>query len=66
MAKRKFGIAISEEIVNEINKVTEQCDDLNATRSEIIEAVLTAYFQSDVDHVARVRELIIRRRKENL
>ncbi len=29
-------------------------------RSEIIEAVLTAYFKSDVDHVARVREPIIR------
>ena len=35
---------------------------------ELVEELddLTAYFQSDIDHEARVRELIIRRRKGTL
>jgi hypothetical protein len=44
-------------------KVTEECVDLQASRPEVVEAILTAYFQSHIDHEARVRELIIRRGK---
>lgn len=63
MSKSKFGIAVADEIVSELESIHEACADLDASRSEIVEAILTAYFQSDVDHTARVREMIIRRRK---
>ena len=66
MAREKFGVAVSDELVDELDELVEACADLGASRSEIVEAILTAYFRSDVDHAARVRELIIRRRKENL
>lgn len=66
MAREKFGVAVSDELVDELDELVEECADLGASRSEIVEAILTAYFRSDVDHVARVRELIIRRRKGNL
>lgn len=66
MDREKFGVAIIPEIVNELDELVEECADLGASRSEIVEAILTAYLQSDVDHVTRVRELIIRRRKDNL
>lgn len=62
MSKEKFGIPVDENIVQQI----DECDDLQANRSEIIEAILTAYLRSDADHVERVRELIIRRRKGTL
>jgi alkylhydroperoxidase/carboxymuconolactone decarboxylase family protein YurZ len=66
MAREKFGVAVSDEFVDDLDELVEECADLGARGSEIVEAILTAYFQSDVDHAARVRNLIIRRRKENL
>jgi metal-responsive CopG/Arc/MetJ family transcriptional regulator len=66
MEREKFGVAVTQEIVDELDELVEECADLGASRSEIVEAILTAYLQSDVDHVTRVRELIIRRRQGNL
>ena len=66
MSNTEFGVSIADELVEELDELTEECVDLQASRSEVVEAILTAYFQSDVDHTARVRELIIRRRKETL
>jgi len=66
MAREKFGVAVSDELVDELDELVDECADLGASRSEIVEAILTAYFRSDVDHAARVRELIIRRRKGTL
>jgi metal-responsive CopG/Arc/MetJ family transcriptional regulator len=66
MTNTEFGVSISDELVVELDELTEECVDLQASRSEVVEAILTAYFQSDVDHEARVRELIIRRRKGTL
>ena len=66
MAKEKFGIAVAAEIAREVDELVAECDDLGASRSEIIEAILTAFIQSDSDHVRQVREIIIRRRKGTL
>jgi metal-responsive CopG/Arc/MetJ family transcriptional regulator len=66
MPKEKFGVAVAEDIAQEIDELVDECEDLGASRSEIIEAILTAYIQSDTDHVEQVRELIIRRRKGTL
>jgi metal-responsive CopG/Arc/MetJ family transcriptional regulator len=66
MSKEKFGVSVDENIVQQIDEFADECDDLQASRSEIIEAILTAYLRSDADHVERVRELIIRRRKGTL
>ena len=40
-----------------------ECDDLGASRSEIVEAILTAFVQSEANHTERVQEIIIQRRK---
>lgn len=64
MSNTEFGVSIADELVEELDELTEQCVDLQASRSEVVEVILTAYFQGDIDHEARVRELIIRRRKE--
>ena len=66
MSNTEFGVSIADELVEELDELTEECVDLQASRSEVVEAILTAYFQSDVDHEARVRELVIRRRKGTL
>jgi metal-responsive CopG/Arc/MetJ family transcriptional regulator len=66
MGREKFGMAVAEELVDELEELVDECTDLGAFRSEIVAAILTAYFRLDVDHVACVRELIIRHREENL
>ena len=66
MPKEKFGISVDQDIVQQVDELADECDDLGASRSEIIEAILTAYLRSDADHVERVRELVIRRRKGTL
>ena len=66
MPNTEFGVSVAGELVEELDELTDECVDLQASRSEVVEAILTAYFQSDVDHEARVRELIIRRRKGTL
>ena len=66
MAKMKFGVAVDEEIVREVDKLVDECDDLGVSRSEIVEAILTAFVQSETNHVERVRKIIIRKRKGTL
>lgn len=66
MAKEKFGVAVAEDVAEELEELVSECEDLGANRSEIVEAILTAYVRSDTDHVGQVRELIIRRRKGKL
>ena len=66
MAKEKFGVAVDGEIVREVDELVDECDDLEASRSEIVEAILTAFVQSETNPVERVREIIIRKRKGTL
>jgi metal-responsive CopG/Arc/MetJ family transcriptional regulator len=66
MPKEKFGIAVEKNIVQEVDELVAGCDDLRASRSEIVEAVPTAFVQSEANHTKRVREIIVRRRKGTL
>ena len=66
MAKEKFEVAVDEEIVQEVDELVAECDDLGANRSEIVEAILTAFVQTESNHAEQVREVIIRKRKGTL
>jgi len=66
MGKEKFGVAVDEEIVQELDELVAESADLGASRSEIVEAILTAFVQSESNHAERVREIIIRKRKGTL
>ena len=66
MGKEKFGVAVDKEIVQEVDELVAECDDLGASRSEIVEAILTAFVQSESNHAERVREIIIQKRKGTL
>ena len=66
MAKEKFGIAVAAEIAREVDELVAECDDLGASRSEIVEAILTAFVQSEANHAERVRKIIVQRRKGTL
>lgn len=66
MSNTELDVSIADDLVEELDELTEQCVDLQASRSKVLEVILTAYFQSDIDYEARVRELVIRRRKGTL
>jgi len=66
MAKEKFGVAVDEEIVQEVDELVAECDDLGASRSEIVEAILTAFVQTESDHARQTRKVTIRKRKGTL
>ncbi|MDL0143390.1 hypothetical protein [Halobacterium salinarum] len=60
-----MGVSIRTELVDELDSLVDECSDLGASRSEIVEAILTAYFQNDEDQIKQTRELIIRNRKRS-
>jgi metal-responsive CopG/Arc/MetJ family transcriptional regulator len=66
MGKEKFGVAVDEEIVQKVDELVAESVDIGASRSEIVEAILTAFVQSESNHAERVREIIIRKRKGTL
>jgi metal-responsive CopG/Arc/MetJ family transcriptional regulator len=61
--REKFGVAVSAELVDELDVLVDECADLGASRSEIVEASSQRTFDQTLYHTARVQELIIRRRK---
>jgi metal-responsive CopG/Arc/MetJ family transcriptional regulator len=63
MAKEKFGVTVDEEIVREVDELIAECDDLGVNRSEIVEAILTAFAQPETNHVEQEGKIIIRKRK---
>lgn len=66
MPKTKFGVTIDEKLTKELDKIVEESKYLNLSKSEVVEAVLTVFFKSDLDHTKKARELIIKKRKGKL
>jgi len=60
-----MGVSVRTELVEELDTLVDECSDLGASRSEIVEAILTAYLQNDEERIKRTRELVIRNRKRS-
>ena len=65
MSRTKMGVSIRTELVDELDALVDECSDLGASRSEIVEAILVAYFQNEEERIKQTRELIIRNRKRS-
>ena len=65
MTRTKMGVSVRTELVEELDTLVDECSDLGASRSEIVEAILTAYLQSDEERIERTRKLVIRNRKRS-
>lgn len=64
--KISFGVRIDGKLLKELDKIVIDSKYLNASRSEIVETILTAYFKADINHGEKVRGLIIEKRKRLL
>jgi metal-responsive CopG/Arc/MetJ family transcriptional regulator len=65
MTQQKFGVSVSEETSEKLEKLVDESTDLRASRSEIIDAILIAYLRSSDDEVARTREILKQYRVES-
>jgi metal-responsive CopG/Arc/MetJ family transcriptional regulator len=62
MSRRKIGISPQSEVVDQLDDLVEECEDLRVSRSEIIEAILVAYFEANENPVDTTRELVVQLR----
>ncbi|KXA99602.1 hypothetical protein AKJ40_02770 [candidate division MSBL1 archaeon SCGC-AAA259M10] len=65
MPKIKFGVTIDEELRKELIKIVGRSEDLDLSRSEVVETILKAFFKSSVDHTKKASEMIIKKEKVN-
>jgi metal-responsive CopG/Arc/MetJ family transcriptional regulator len=65
MTRSKIGVSVGTELVDELDTLVSECSDLGASRSEVVEAILTEYLESDEKRIKKTRELVIRNRKRS-
>jgi len=65
MTRTKMGISVRTELVDDLDALVNECSDLGASRSEIVEAILTAYLEGNEEQIEKTRELVIRNRKQS-
>jgi metal-responsive CopG/Arc/MetJ family transcriptional regulator len=65
MTRSKIGVSVRTELVDELGTLVDECSDLGASRSEVVESILTAYLQGEEERIRKTRELVIRNRKRS-
>lgn len=67
MGKTRYGVSVDDEVAGLIDDVVEEMDDdLQADRSEVIDAILTAFFEGTDLPTRKIRELVIKKRRGTL
>lgn len=64
--KKKIGVALDSILINRLEDLLKELATLHVSRSELIEAILSAYFRSKVDHVTTAREFVLLHRQRKL
>jgi metal-responsive CopG/Arc/MetJ family transcriptional regulator len=63
MPKVKSGISLESELINQIDAIVEASTDLGASRSELIEAILSAFLKANTNPTEKARTILIKHRK---
>ena len=61
--KVKVGFSIDEETVKQLDSILERSRSLQISRSELADAILTAFFKTQEKPLEKMRKLLILRRK---
>jgi len=59
-----FGIRLKKALVEKLDFIVKESSYLKPTRSELIEAIISAFFSSKFDHVEKGKEFLITKRKK--
>jgi metal-responsive CopG/Arc/MetJ family transcriptional regulator len=66
MMKSKIGISIEKDLSEKLDGLVQALSELKISKSELIEAILRAYFKSSVNQREKARELIVLKRSGKL
>ena len=66
MPKAKIGVSLEKEILAEFDTIVEPSKHFNISRSQAIESILAAFLKSPFDHAEKVKDLVLRRRRDLL
>jgi len=64
--KVRTGVSLSKYVVSELDDIVEECRDLGATRSEVINAIVHALLKRDIgkkERLEKIRGYLIKLRK---
>lgn len=61
--KVRTGVILDSHIIDKLDSIAISSRDLGCTRSEIINAILNAFFYSDVKHLKQARGFVIGNRR---
>ena len=64
--KVSFGISVDQSTADEIEPIVEDCESLEATRSDVVDAILSLFFEGDRDHTEAIRKIVIQKRTGEL
>ncbi len=64
--KVRIGISFDPEVMDALDDQVRSSSDLALDRSEIVNAVVKAFFKAGLDHRGRARELVIMNRNRHL
>ncbi len=63
IGKVKVGFSVDEQIVKQLDFIVERSKDLQTSRSELVDAILAAFFEGQDKPLEKGRKLVILRRK---
>ncbi len=61
-----FGIRIKKTTVDKLDEIIKKISFLKATRSELIESIINAFFATNFNHEEKGKEFIIAKRRRNI
>lgn len=59
MEKRSLGVMIEKYIIETLDEYVNECIDLGVSRSEVINAILKMYLDSEIDSKKNLKKLDI-------
>ena len=61
--KINFGIRLSKKLTDKLDNIVSESPELNTTRSELIDALIEAFFSSKFNHAEKGKSFIMTKRK---
>ena len=64
--KMKYGVSIEKELSEKLDSLVQSLPDMKVSKSEIIEAIIMAFFKSQLNHREKIRDIVTLSRQGKL
>jgi len=62
----KYGVSIEKELSEKLDSLVQSLPDMKVSKSEIIEAIIMAFFKSQLNHREKIRDIVTLSRQGKL